>query len=418
MKETMRSAIAKLKQVVQKNTLSSKKAKIIYIVFIAFFSVSVALYVGTNFTKIVYKNDKVSISENKATELARSIKESCSTPDGNKKQDCYKFELRKAVRIYGLANGEMILSSLQDIDDFTKSCHVIAHNMASEAYRRNPADFYKLIESVNVNACGSGFLHGVLEAYATTNPDIPIDGDFTNEICGQGNNEYRKRTCVHFVGHVFLVNAFGNLEEALTLCKDLRPEWQFNCYDGIFMEDHQKLILAEHGMFPLPTLNKEYFNKIEGFCLKTKGIMAKACWTEMAEMYAHAYGYVPDIIFKNCSKAQTDEFDRDCYSKGVIAMAIYPGFDTASKLTSLCAYYLQDMKLYDSCTQVLISSLIYNSPKFTSRGVTLCSSVPSGYAEECFKKLAKRLHETLANKDFRAQFCQLIPEIYRQTCSQ
>ncbi|MBP9782756.1 MAG: hypothetical protein KBC50_03445 [Candidatus Pacebacteria bacterium] len=418
MKQTIRSAIAKLKLVVQKKNLSSKKAKIIYTVLFVFFSVSVALYVGTNFTKIIYKNDKVSITKTKAAELATSIKEECSTPDGNKKQDCYKFELRKAVRMYGLANGEAILLALQDTDDFAKSCHVIAHNMASEAYRRNPGDFYKLIESVNVNACGSGFLHGVLEAYATANPEIPIDGDFTNKICGQGNNEYRKRTCVHFVGHVFLINTFGNLEEALLLCKDLRQEWHFNCYDGIFMEDHQKLILAEHGMFPLPKLDKDYFNKIEGFCLKTEGVMAKACWTEMAEMYAHAYGYVPDIIFKNCSKAQTSEFDRDCYSKGVIAMAVYPGFDTPSKLTSLCAYYLQDMKLYDSCTQVLISSLIYNSPKFTPRGVTLCSSVPSSYANTCFNLVNDRLRAVVTNKKDRAQYCSYLPEVFRGVCLQ
>lgn len=413
----LRSTVEKIKIFTQKNR-SSRRLNIISTFIFITLAIGVAFYVGANFNTIMYKNDKVNLTQEKAIKLATSIKETCSNPNGNEKQDCYKIELRKVVRTYGIANGEFILLALQDKDDFAKSCHVLAHNMASEAYRRNPDDFYKLIESVNVNACGSGFLHGVLEAYTTINPDVPIDGTFANNICGQGNNEYKKRTCVHFVGHVFLVNAFGDLEEALALCKGIRQQWQFNCYDGVFMEDHQKLILSEHGMFPLPKLDEEYFDKIEGFCLKTEGIMAKACWTEMAEMYAHAYGYTPDIIFKNCSKAQTDEFDRDCYSKGVIAMAIYPGFDTPKKLTSLCAYYIKNQTLYNSCSEVLLSSLIYNSPKFTSRGISLCSSVPQYYAQQCFEKLGQRLKDTIPNKNSRSQFCELIPETYRSKCLQ
>jgi hypothetical protein len=378
---------------------------------------SILVYTGSNFNQLLYKNNKINLTKEKTELTAESIKNTCAEQNIHQKNNCYTTELQKVVRTYGLATGEATLLILQEKEPFTRSCHVISHNMSNEAYKRNPRDFYTLINSVNVNICSSGFLHGVLEAYTANNPETEADGAFIDDICGRGNNPYRNRTCIHFIGHVLLVNAFGNLSEALEGCRSVRPEWQFNCYDGIFMEDHQKVILSQHNMFPLPTLDEAYFNKIEGVCLTKTGIIGKACWTEMAEMYAHAYGYIPDIIFKNCSKAQTDEFDRDCYSKGVIAMAIYPGFDTTEKLKSLCSFY-KEATVYDSCTQTLLSSLIYNSPKFTTRGVTLCSSFTSTYTEQCFKYLGTRLHSVIPERDLRSPYCALIPDMYRSHCLQ
>lgn len=376
----------------------------------------VSVLIVTDPLGLRHHNNEISLTPEKIERFASETAAKCTGPNSAGKQDCYKEELMALTKKYGLANGEQILLALQDKDGFARSCHVIAHYMSHEAYARSPGDFYELIDTLNVNSCGSGFLHGVLEAYTGEHPEIPVDGEFASTICGRGNDDYRKKTCVHFVGHIFLLNAYGNLEEALPLCETVRNEWKYNCYDGIFMEDHQKLILADHGMAELPVLDKAYISKLEAKCMESSGPMGQACWTEMAEIYAHAYGYKPDIIFTNCKKAQTDTYAQECYFKGVVAMSIYPGFDTEEPLTALCNFYSYDGKLYDRCNQHLLSSLIYNSPKFTSRGVTLCTNVVSNYRHLCFTHLANRLQGIIKDRTMRASVCGLLPQSYLQMC--
>lgn len=306
---------------------------------------------------------------------------------------------------------------MQDKDEIAKNCHILAHNMSHEAYVRSPWQFYKLIDNVNVNACGSGYLHGILEAYTADHPEIAIDGTFANEICGRSNDEYRQKMCVHFIGHILIINTYGNLEEALPVCETIKKEWQFDCYNGLFMEDHQKLMLAEHGILPLPPNETSYVEQLEKQCSRYSGIMGAACWTEMAEIYAHTYGYDPDIIFKGCSKAETKQFAVQCYYKGTIAMSVYHTFDKPGALTPMCKYYENDRHTYIGCVRVITSSLMMYSPKFISRGESFCSTIPSTYQEECYSSLMDMLKVVVKNPQERIDYCTVLPEKYRQSCS-
>jgi hypothetical protein len=126
----------------------------------------------------------------------------------------------------------------------TRTCHVLSHYIAREAYVREPSNFYKLLDSINVNTCGSGFLHGILEAYAAEHPEVEMDGAFAEKMCNRGNDDYRKRTCIHLMGHLLLISTYGDVNEALNLCRLTLQKNQFNCFDGIFMEDHKLRIIC------------------------------------------------------------------------------------------------------------------------------------------------------------------------------
>lgn len=348
---------------------------------------------------------------------ARRVKERCSKNGG---LECYKKELSFRVAKHGFSYGEQALYALQDIDPATKSCHTIAHFMAREAVRRNPSDWALLVDTINVQACGSGFLHGVLEAHVANNPGLEINSDFADEICTRGNDAYRQRMCAHFMGHVFLLEREGDVVKALPQCGGVTPRLQFDCYDGLFMEDHQKLALVEHGFSSDPILGDAYVERMEKNCLKYQGQLSDACWTEMAEMYAKTYGYEPKVIYDRCyNHAPTDSARQSCYFKGIVVVGTYPLEPSSKKLLGICApyEYEKNQGQYQSCASALFAALFYYSPKFVSRGINFCARVPQSLREWCFGELGRQLAQFVASPTERTALCQETPEPYKKMCS-
>lgn len=349
------------------------------------------------------KNESV-FRELKAEEIKTLSQTIAGKCQGSGWHDCYQKEMPKITKDYGLAPSEQVLLAVQEIDQNAKNCHVIAHLMSREAYNRNPDEFDELLQSLNVNACGSGFLHGVMEAYLGQHPETEVNGDFAGNICTKKIEQYWQRMCAHFMGHIFLVENSGVIDQSLRLCDAVKMEWRFDCFNGLFMEDHQKLALAEHGIAPLPTLTPDYMKSMEETCLQYSGPKGQACWTEMAEMYAHAYGYDPEIIYKGCQKGPDAASQQICYGKGIVVTAVYTGFDTADKLTGICKFY-KNTPQFSWCVNSIISALMFYSPKYVDRGLTLCTSIGSNYQTGCLENLAARLQSILPQTAERIELC-------------
>jgi hypothetical protein len=331
------------------------------------------------------------------------------------KQGCYKKELVALTKNLGFSNAEKTLYALQDIDEFTKSCHVLAHYMAREALNIDPDKFLELVDSINVSVCGSGFLHGVLEAKLSFDPTLKVDGNLADEICNRGTDEYRKRMCAHFMGHLFLVDTNGDVPQALPVCDTVIQQFKFDCYDGLFMEDHQKLALAEHQIVPEPQYTPQYLEALENNCQKYGDVAANACWTEIAEVAAKTYSYDPAKIYESCMKAKSPSSQNACYYKGGTVVVTYPIEPELPKLLSICKYYENNESQYQACTNNMISSLMYYSPKYTSRAIKICSQVASPQ-DWCFKQVGSYLAQFVKSKEERSVLCQTSPKEYKPLC--
>lgn len=359
---------------------------------------------------------RVNLSTEEIEDRIKVISEECLNLEGEKKQDCYKSQLISLTKQYGITTSEKILFTLQERDDTLRSCHVIAHYMSREAYERDPRGLFKLLDTLDINSCGGGLMHGALEAYLAKEKKDGLTTAVVEDICGRSTNERRQTTCAHLMGHMALINTYGNVDEALPLCESLRYQWHYMCYDGLFMEDHQKLALSEHGIMPMPAQNKEYIDKMESDCAKYEGIPLKTCWKEMAEMYAHIYGYDPYRVWKECSKAPANELVNECYLKGAELLAMYPYyFDNAEKVTSICSFYSNSWQ-YTDCTRRILSAMIYNSTRFITRGITLCQNIPINYINSCFYSLQQILQSVVPDPVKRKELCTRLPEIQRDGC--
>lgn len=410
-----------MKNILTKKTLTNPHNILSFLIIV--FSILVSLYYLDAF-HVRYPNNRVNLSEEEIKSHAKDIIMRCKDPSKTNPQECYKEKLISVTKTYGISTSHKILISLQDSEPLTQNCHVLAHYMSREAYLRSERDFYNLIDNVDISACGGGFLHGVLETYIAKNETILdengiIKSSFTNEVCGRGENTYKQLACAHLMGHIFLLNTYGSIQEALPSCANLRAEWQYICYDGLFMEDHQKLMLAEHGISPSVVLNKEYIASMEKECNTHTGLAGMACWKEMAEMYAHTYGYDPKIIYEGCLRAPNEESKNECYFKGVEVMAPYTyGFDTKEKLLLICSFY-ENKAHYSDCTSRIMLGIVFNSFKLVPRGVTLCKNVNPQYKEQCFDSLVFMLRNAfvVGGTQERYAVCKLLDAPYDTKCA-
>ena len=346
--------------------------------------------------------------------LAQKIYNDCHA-----KQDwdeCYKQELSDLTREQGLPLAQSVLFSIQNVDQNSRNCHVIAHFMAREAYKRDPTHWLDLADQADINSCGGGFLHGILEAHINDTPSQQVSASFADEVCTRKPDDYRERLCYHLFGHFFLVDENGQLNQALPLCGQIGQAYQYDCYDGLFMEDHQKLSLADHGLAQLPNYTPDYLNSLEKQCLGQSGTQASACWTEIAEVVAKTYGYNdPQVIYKECYKAQNLDDQQNCYLKGVVVLSIYEGYDTAPKLLSICANYQGSEYMYNRCTAYIVSSLMHYSDKYIDRGITLCSNINTADRQQCFGELVQQLHQVAAASELPG-LCQGMPADIKAMC--
>lgn len=332
-------------------------------------------------------------------------------------EECYKKEFQQLTRKVNLKFSQQVLLSLQDIDQNTRSCHVLAHFMAREETRKNPNKWGELIDQVDVQSCGGGYLHGILEAHLADESNFQITPNVINDICTTGLPS-KRRMCSHMFGHLFLVQNEGYLDKSLPICEKITDDLRYECNIGIFMEDHQKLALADHGIAQLPVYNNDYGETLIKQCIDHRGTAATACWQELAEIFAKISDYQQKYIYDNCMRADEASSQLNCYLKGVAVMVTHPyKYNSTDELVTVCQPFSGDQKRYDSCLNYIIAALMNYSPKFTERGIKLCSNIEEGERNNCFRELGAQLKTLVPSVTERASFCQGTPNEYLALCT-
>lgn len=347
---------------------------------------------------------------------AQKIANTCQGTDGNKAKKCYEEKLGTLAQNMGFAYAEQALYVLQDIDPFTWSCHVIAHRIAEAATRRDPNSWRKILDEVNLNTCAGGFLHGVLEGHIGSTPSLEINSQEINELCSS-NSKYKKKLCAHLLGHLLLFQKDGKMEDAFAICNGVKDELKFECFAGIFMEDHQKNNMVDHGLAKPPEFTNTYVQKLAQRCDSFDELKSSACWKEMAEIFTIVHGYNQEKVFRSCSQAKIETAQVECYLEGVSALVTHPIYDSLDRISRICNPYEMNQKLFERCISVALSVLINNTDKFTDRALLICSNIKNGQPkEDCFRNLGEWLKRKETPLSQRELLCTDAPEPYKKLC--
>jgi len=347
--------------------------------------------------------------------LAAGISEKCAQNQGI--SGCYGKELSKIVNDRGILLGQDTLLALQDFDPAVRYCHLLSHEMAKTAVRKEPSEWLELLGEVDGNACASGFFHGIIEAHVGYEPDFQVDADLINDLCPNWHKTYKERTCSHILGHLILLNFEGKMEPALETCGQVNEDFSQDCFTGVFMEDSFKTMLTEHGFSELPVRNYERMVKQKERCLKFAGKAGVACWTDLAEIFDEFYNNDPQRVYESCISAPQKDERLQCYMKGVILMAVSDNFGSRESLVSACSHFDDNDSLHEGCTKTLLSSLMHYSVKFTDRAITYCGNIEDKFKESCFGEFGVLLKEVAGMGNNLEKYCAGVPEQYRKICA-
>lgn len=362
-------------------------------------------------------NTTTSISANssKAKQEARNIYNACQSLSD--KEKCYKAQFTKLTQNNDIFLAQQTVYAIQDFDPILRHCHVLSHEIGKVAVRKNPSKWKDLMQQADVDTCGAGFFHGILEAHTGDDSNFKIDSAFINETCYGGKLIFKERTCAHIFGHLMLLETEGKIETALPVCGAIDESFRLDCYSGIFMEESFKPMLVEHSLAKLPIRDEKRMRVQEERCLKYSGMPGIACWIDLAEIFAEFYNYDAAKTYESCNRAPQEAERQRCYLKAVILMAISPNYNSKESLLSECAPYNQNEELYSQCTHFIISSLMHYSASFIDRGIKLCTNINDKYRETCFKDLGDQLTKNTPQKSKRQELCRdLRPEKYKSLC--
>lgn len=353
-------------------------------------------------------------------EAAQKLVDTCYTQADRWK--CYQSELKKLTRQTNFLFASDTLFAGQAIDPVLRDCHVLAHLIAQEAARKNPAKWKELLlNEADIYKCGTGFLHGVIEVYIGENPNQQIDADLMHTLCSIFPDEFRNRSCVHLFAHLIVLRYQGDITPSLAECdrfKTLVEDIRFECYVGVFMEDHQKNIMVDHRLASPPIIDERYLNALEESCRSYAGKKGEACWHEMGEIYTKFYNYQdPSKVYEACYTRAPRAIEKErCYTKAIVPLTLFWDRNTPDELISVCKVYEDEPSMYDSCIHMMISTLMHYTVQYTDRAVTLCSASNIPNQAGCFSDLAGFLRRFIPALTERKPFCEKLPSSYQNLC--
>lgn len=272
------------------------------------------------------------------------------------------------------------LSALSIIDDeegIKQQCHALVHYLGQNEYKREgdlSGTFRSCLSSPV--ACGEGCFHGAVEGYVAErggtlekkNIAAVCDREFTE-------NQVTYDSCVHGLGHAFMLQFDGDILPSLDSCRalDSASDRSF-CYSGVFMEnvfsfwspDHSsKYIRPEDPFYPCTIVDKEY---------------QSSCYSSQASF--------------------------------VINMSLRPGDYMPAYRNAMRYCAAVPIAAQAECYGSLGSSMVVSSsdPKEIAN---VCGLVPAGEARSyCFKEALVFIgHGSGGNEERIKELCEYIPDL-------
>jgi len=234
----------------------------------------------------------------------------------------------------------------------TVGCHFKAHMTAFNEIKQNPDQWEDVLSKYSVSECTGGYLMGVLEGRKAFDPSFKLDSKTSVATCKslEKNSSAKKTemTCMHTMGHLFLTEKKGDLDQALKICSQVPGKHISECYAGVFMESIYKLNLHAHNLAEIGAWNSDDVKKQIIICNSYLGKRTQACWREISHMLVHLTNRDSEEIHRLCGQAKNLEARDECYIHSVAILTL-----TSTNQQDLCQKYADKRNLLLRCESVI-----------------------------------------------------------------
>lgn len=375
------------------------KSSIYFICFIISMFVGLALSMALNFFKNSIEAESKTVPE---AEKAQQINDKCAKRlnDGPVEHNtCYAKEFELITYNHDQDYAISVLNDLKKIDRGAVGCHFIAHGIGWGTYRKNPAK--GMLETITPE-CSYGALHGFLEYYVANIPEGKITKENAPTLCPNKPNT----GCSHALGHIFLIDTQGSIEDALTLCDQLKGN-ESTCYHGLFMEHHMGINLLLHGF-----AGKERENWVDliyedaEFCRQFTGLRFNACWGRLADSAYYKFNGNIEQIFNFCDEAEIQEAAHEC--KAVGYQLLFTQFhSTLEEYAGLCkTESLSDPGFEERCySEYVRMNFARNKTDQILDLVPFCKTLNTPMQESCIQEIGIQLKRYAHPQTFIEKMC-------------
>ncbi len=331
-------------------------------------------------------------SRNLSQDAEKLIQQCKNTRDWHK---CYGLSLAVINKNSNLQYTLALLDKLENIEANTRDCHLLAHYIALSEVEKNPKKWQDVLLKIDPNACTYGFVHGTLEGRTRFNNGAGIDKKTIENICTLLYEKSKRagvdESCSHVMGHILLAEQRGNIPNSIAICDLLTPRLQYMCYGGVFMENFTRENIVAHGIGTFIPWNNSLILQQESLCRNYSGEEGKACWMEMAHLYASAANNKPSKIWELCGQAPEKEFSFNCYLHAM-GNSIKSSSTTEYK-KEVCTPFKNDKQHLNLCLEYMTAALIVESTKFIGDAVDFCNNLwTKEVIRECYKYIGSALH--------------------------
>jgi len=340
--------------------------------------------------------------------------ESCAKQ--NKWRNCYGDQLSNYTKLNKLTEVLKILSQIQEVDSRAKDCHFIAHKISSEEIAKDPGNWLKIFQVVDQDSCLGGFIHGSIEGFRRANSGFQIDEKGIVEICEQINIAAGNKNpdpCIHEIGHLLLVEFYGEIKPATEICNKLSEQNQVYCNDGIFMENITRDSLVEHGIKDHIVFDMQSAQEIEKTCSNFTGVSETACWSQLAHIYAPVSNYAPPATYKLCARASSEYNQEQCYLHSFIFLLTYPKLNN-NELRTICDPFLKKENL-GKCLYWAVHAMLFNSSKLETRAISFCKNIDKSLSTNCYETLGRQLSNFFTTEE-QEILCSSVPSDNKDRC--
>ena len=181
----------------------------------------------------------------------------CAEMDsGYSKQSCYGDFFSSLINDGTNSDDALMLGDYLSQLDATYDCHFIAHEIGTAAFKKNPY----VIENFTLanDACRDGYRHAIIASYFDS---IKTSGEQVLEshksVCDDFINSSNEESCLHGLGHGFVMYYNNNLEKALDECDQTYKRG--SCVNGAMMEYTKSTLIS----------SSSFQNDIPNICSRT-----------------------------------------------------------------------------------------------------------------------------------------------------
>ena len=318
----------------------------------------------------------LSANTTKTTQTTQTVPQEANINDDLSESEYLELDtlLAKIVEDEGPKASLSKLTDLMKIDPkVERSCHGLVHDIGHAAYAKYQ-DFSTAV-GYQDDVCGSGYLHGVIEAYFKSQIDLL---SAMKKVCNGTASSGGK--CYHGVGHGIMYFNNNNLPEAISLCDTYPADFaKITCSEGVFMENFN----SEERFH-----TSKYLNPADPLfpCRDQTNFYKYSCYFYAPDYFLRLHNRDYAAAVSWCRTAEEGYISK-CLN-GLGSRVMKQNIGSPLLVESICEK-TGKQELTDSCIDGLVSYFLVNYES-RAKARAVCATLHTANRPACFTAISKR----------------------------